>query len=221
MKQHKMNIIKVAKLIARKVLGRTAKSSNTAPMSPHLKMGNSMLFNSFNLHAPLGIEGKTYLSIGNESMVGGNFVFESKTGSVKIGDRVYFAGGNVICVNQIEVENDVFVSWGVYFFDNDSHSIDYRDRIGDMQNHLRDWQAGLTNFNTSKDWSKVRSAPIKICQYSWIGMECKILKGVTIGEGAIVGAGSVVTKDVQPWTIVGGNPAIKIKDVPAELRYKA
>lgn len=49
-------------------------------------------------------------------------------------------------------------------------------------------------------------------------MEAIILKGVTIGEGAIVGAGSVVTKDVAPWTVVGGNPARVIKEIPINLR---
>ena len=42
-------------------------------------------------------------------------------------------------------------------------------------------------------------------------MDCIILKGVTIGEGAIVGAGSVVTKDVPAWTVVAGNPAKVVK----------
>ena len=42
-------------------------------------------------------------------------------------------------------------------------------------------------------------------------MNCIILKGVTIGEGAIVGAGSVVTKDVPAWTVVAGNPAKIVK----------
>ena len=46
-----------------------------------------------------------------------------------------------------------------------------------------------------------------------IGMNCIILKGVTIGEGAIVGAGSVVTKDVPAWTVVAGNPAIFVKKI--------
>ena len=46
----------------------------------------------------------------------------------------------------------------------------------------------------------------------WIGANCSVLKGVKIGDGAVVGAGSVVTKDIEPYTIVGGIPAKKIKD---------
>ncbi len=45
----------------------------------------------------------------------------------------------------------------------------------------------------------------------WIGFNVIILKGVTIGEGAIVAAGAVVTKDVSAWTIVAGNPAVVVK----------
>ena len=46
---------------------------------------------------------------------------------------------------------------------------------------------------------------------AWIGMNVLILKGVTIGQGAIVGAGSVVTRDVPEWTVVAGNPAKVVK----------
>ena len=45
----------------------------------------------------------------------------------------------------------------------------------------------------------------------WIGLNCTILDGITIGNGAVIGAGSVVTKDVKPYSIVGGNPAKIIK----------
>lgn len=55
------------------------------------------------------------------------------------------------------------------------------------------------------------TAPITICNGVWIGARAIILPGVTIGEGAIVAAGAVVTKDVEPWTVVGGNPAKFIK----------
>lgn len=54
-------------------------------------------------------------------------------------------------------------------------------------------------------------APITIGDGVWIGARAIILPGVTIGEGAIVAAGAVVTKDVEPWTVVAGNPAKFIK----------
>ena len=56
------------------------------------------------------------------------------------------------------------------------------------------------------------AAPITICDGVWVGARAIILPGVMIGEGAIVAAGAVVTKDVKPWTVVGGNPARFIKN---------
>lgn len=53
--------------------------------------------------------------------------------------------------------------------------------------------------------------PVEICDNVWIGTRSTILKGVTIGEGAVIAAGSVVTKNVLPHTMVGGNPAKVIK----------
>ena len=53
--------------------------------------------------------------------------------------------------------------------------------------------------------------PITIKEYSWITSHCFIHPGVTIGEGAVIGACSVVTKDVEEWTVNIGNPCIKIK----------
>ena len=53
--------------------------------------------------------------------------------------------------------------------------------------------------------------PIVIGDDAWIGYDCTILSGVTIGQGAVVAAGSVVTKDVPPYAVVGGTPARVIK----------
>lgn len=55
------------------------------------------------------------------------------------------------------------------------------------------------------------SAPIVINDFAWIAAEAFVGPGVTIGEGAVVGARAVVVKDVAPWTVVGGNPAKFIK----------
>ena len=56
--------------------------------------------------------------------------------------------------------------------------------------------------------------PVRICKNAWIGAGATILPGVTIGENAVVGAASVVTKDVAPNTIVAGNPARLVKNIP-------
>lgn len=53
--------------------------------------------------------------------------------------------------------------------------------------------------------------PIIICDSAWVAAWAIVLPGVTIGEGAVVAAGAVVTRDVEPWAVVGGNPAKFIK----------
>jgi len=60
---------------------------------------------------------------------------------------------------------------------------------------------------------KISYAPIKICNNVWIGSNATILQGVTVGEWSVVAAGAVVTKDVEPYSIVGGIPAKFIKHI--------
>jgi len=183
----------------------------------YLVSGNSHFFENFRLNIGKPISGKTYVKVGDDSVLDCTVIFESETGEVSIGDRCFIGASTIICKSGIEFGDNVFVAWGSYFYDHDSHSIDYRERENDIKTQLADYRAGR-NFIENKNWSVVNTKPIKISSNAWIGMNCTILKGVTIGEGAIVGAGSVVTKDVAPWTIVGGNPAKVIKEIPADLR---
>ncbi|HEU0125676.1 MAG TPA: acyltransferase [Flavobacterium sp.] len=179
--------------------------------------GSSYFQMGFNLRLTNPISTKKYLLVGNNSILDCKVIFESSEGIVKIGNHSYIGSGTIICRTGVEIGNNVFIAWGVYIYDHDSHSLDYRDREQDILNQLEDYRAGR-NFIASKDWSVVKSKPIKIEDYAWIGMNSIILKGVTIGKGAIVGAGSVVTKDVREWTIVAGNPAKFVKEIPVELR---
>ncbi len=77
-------------------------------------------------------------------------------------------------------------------------------------------QRDLSDYSVGDDYAKLgyRLAPIHLCKGSLVGMESFVMPGVTIGEGAIVGAGSLVTKDVPAWTIATGRPAKVVKEIP-------
>lgn len=188
-------------------------------LSTYIKIGNSHLFPAFAINFNDPQSDKIYLEVGNDTILNCKITFESKEGRVVVGDNSFIGGSNLICRNKIVIENNVFIAWGSCVYDHNSHSLDFRDREKDIIQQLRDYRLGQ-NFIANKNWSVVDSKPILIKSNAWIGMNCIILKGVTIGEGAIVGAGSVVTKDVPEWTVVGGNPARIIKVLPENLRRK-
>ena len=64
-----------------------------------------------------------------------------------------------------------------------------------------------------------KGGSIRVEDYAWISVRAVVLPGVTIGEGAVVAAGAVVTKDVPPYTIVGGVPAVPLGSRPKGLDY--
>lgn len=69
------------------------------------------------------------------------------------------------------------------------------------------------------DFAEV-GGPVDVGDYAWIASHAVVLPGVSIGEGAVVAAASVVTKDVPPYTLVGGNPACVIRERNHNLRYQ-
>jgi acetyltransferase-like isoleucine patch superfamily enzyme len=155
----------------------------------------------------LQLKGNCEINIDEQSQVEGIIYFDRNDATITIGKRV-FMNGSLIAAHRIEIGDDVLISWGVTIVDHNSHAISFSERSQDVVN----WRLG------EKDWTNVKIAPIKISNKVWIGFNSIILKGVTIGEGAIVGAGSVVTKDVPAWTIVAGNPARVIREIPEDER---
>lgn len=182
-------------------------------VSSFINIGNSHLVAGFRLTMHKPVPGKTFLKVGDNSMLSCNVVFETSSGEVVIGDNCFIGAGHILSISKVEIGDNVFVAWGGYIYDHDSHSLDYKLRQDDITQQLIDYRAGKS-FIENKNWGVVNSKPIKICSNVWIGMNCTILKGVTIGEGAIVAAGSIVTKDVAPWTVVAGNPAREVKKLP-------
>lgn len=80
-------------------------------------------------------------------------------------------------------------------------------------NHLIQERYGSFCSRSPQDHQLLLCKPVHICRNAWIGAGTTILPGVTVGENAVVAAGTVVTKDVEANTIVGGNPAKFIKKI--------
>jgi acetyltransferase-like isoleucine patch superfamily enzyme len=152
---------------------------------------------------------QSIIEIGNNCLITGLLVTEKEGSKIKIGNNVYIGGESLLdCVDSIIIEDDVLISYRCLLADSDNHSHRYSIRKNDLQA----WSKG------KHDWTKANTKPIKVCKGAWIGANSIILKGVSIGEGSIVGAGSVVSKSVLPWTIVAGNPAKLIREIPENER---
>lgn len=150
-------------------------------------------------------DGQGLITVGSDSNVEGSIILERHSSSVRIGARTHVGGGTTLdAALAITLGDDVLISFGVLIADHDSHSLDFTER----QNDLRDW------LRNRKDWSVVAMSPVIVADRAWVGARAVVLKGVRIGEGAIVAAGSVVTRDVPDWTLVAGNPARQIKKLP-------
>lgn len=109
-----------------------------------------------------------------------------------LGDNVGISGSIISSAQSIQIGNNVLIGSGCVICDNDAHPIKSSDR---------------------DDQSKVQAKPIIIEDDVFIGARCLVLKGVKIGRGAMVGAGSVVTKNIPPCEIWAGNPAKYIKSI--------
>lgn len=114
-----------------------------------------------------------------------------------------------IAISGITIGDDVLISWGCQFIDNSSHSLVSAEKAKELATLKQKIEDGTIVSDT--DYSNVGKAPIIIKDKVWIGFNSIILKGVTIGVGAVVAADSVVTKDVPDYAVVGGNPARVIK----------
>jgi acetyltransferase-like isoleucine patch superfamily enzyme len=114
--------------------------------------------------------------------------------AIVIGEQTGISGASIVARSTITIGRHVLVGAGACIWDTDFHPLAPDQR---QQHPTRD----------------ARSAPIRIDHDVFIGARAIILKGVTIGWGAVVGAGAVVTRDVAPCEIVAGNPASVVGSV--------
>ena len=114
---------------------------------------------------------------------GVRIVVDSGRLSIGPGTNVNGLGTKILCAESVTIGAGCTFSWEVQVLDNDFHAI------------------------TVDGTQQPSKAPVVIGDRVWVGTRAVILKGVTIGDGAIVAAGAVVTKDVPPGAIVAGLPA--------------
>jgi len=115
---------------------------------------------------------------------------------VKIGKNVFLSGGNIldrVRPDLITIEDYVSLAGGVYVLTHSNPTTPLREILGSTSNKV---------------------SPVVIKRGAWVGINSVIMPGVTIGENSIVAAGSVVAKDVPPYTVVGGVIAKQIKSIP-------
>ena len=111
---------------------------------------------------------------------------------IEIGDHTGISGGTIAAWKSIKIGSHVLIGSGAMIIDSDSHSLDWEERRNGNDSQFR---------------------PIVIEDDVFIGARAIILKGVTIGRGAIIGAGAVVTSDIPAWSVAVGNPAKVVKSL--------
>jgi acetyltransferase-like isoleucine patch superfamily enzyme len=132
------------------------------------------------------------------------------SGRVTLGDYALVHGARIICDSEIIIGDYVLISWNVVLMDT------YRVPFGATE---RRKELELVPTREPRLASADAEAkPIRIERNVWIGFDSCVLPGVTISEGSVVGARSVVVEDVPPYTVVAGNPARVVRELEREER---
>ncbi len=144
------------------------------------------------------------ITIGDHCRIYGRLQTQGN-GEIRIGNHCCIYLDTVIgSVESIRIGDCVIISNHVHIYDNNNHPTDPQVRR----------QMCMAGFDGEDwKWTRSQSAPIVIEDNVWIGEYAAVMKGVTIGEGAVVASHAVVTKDVPPYTIVAGNPAKVVKEI--------
>jgi len=136
------------------------------------------------------------IEVGARSVVGGQLLVYPDGGRISIGECCFIGPGTRIWAGEsVEIGNRVLISHGVNIHDNTSHSLSAQERHQHFVERVERCNSAL---------GSVPKQRIVIEDDAWIGFNAIIMKGVRIGKGAVVAAGSIVTKDVPPYMIATG-----------------
>jgi acetyltransferase-like isoleucine patch superfamily enzyme len=147
---------------------------------------------------------KDAIKLGRGAAVYANSGFDLGPGArVEIGAFAMINGAEIICDQEIRIGDYVLISWNVVLMDNYRVPRSIEERRAYLDAILRNDSLGLS-FQT-------QARPVVVGQNVWIGHDCVVLPGVTIGKGSIVGARSVVFESIPEFAVAAGNPARVIR----------
>src|SRR5205823_14293605 len=131
-----------------------------------------------------------------------------RRGRVKVGNYSMVVGARIICDAEIVIGDYALSSWNVVLMD--TYRVPFAAAMRRQELEL----VPTRPFRLAA--ADVTARPIHIERNVWIGFDSCVLPGVTIGEGSVVGARSVVAEDVPPYAVVAGNPARVIRRLEPE-----
>ncbi len=149
----------------------------------------------------------------NISVICDGNIYVTGTGNIAIGRRCRIGSDvelRTVDSGYISLGDDIRINRGCTITSYSKISIGNFSIIGEYSS-IRDANHGMSKDEPMR-YQPHSFSPIKIGNDVWIGRGCCILPGVSIGDGAVIGANSVVTKDVPPYVIVAGVPATRIKE---------
>lgn len=150
------------------------------------------------------------IEIGEYTHIRGELLTFGHGGLITIGEYCYIGEySRLWSAKKISIGKRVLISHNVNIFDNDTHPLNPVARHQHFKSIISSGQPRKVDL---------LEQAVEIGDDAWIGCMSIILKGVTIGQGAIIGAGSVVTQDVPAFTIVAGNPARVIRELRPDER---
>lgn len=162
----------------------------------------SLSFKLWHSQAPVG------LRLGRGSAIYKDTMFDlGSRAEVQVGEYALIHGARIVCDAHLKIGNYALISWQVVLMDT------YRLPFDSVKRRqILERAADRGELSPRAD---IPAQPISIGDNVWIGFDACILPGVTIGEGAIVGARSVVSHDVPAYTVVAGNPARVVRQLDA------
>ena len=151
-----------------------------------------------------------HISIGPNSVIRGELTTFAHGGKIEIGSWCYIGEGSRIwSAALIEISDRALIAHNVNIFDNLTHPLRATERHEQIKQTFTRGHPREISLDES---------PVRIGKDAWIGAGAMVLRGVTVGEGGVVAAGAVVTKDVPAFSIVAGNPAVLVREIPPDER---